>query len=284
MEYIDVHGHVSFPVYDADRALVIERAHSAGVGMITVGTDLETSKQAIELAEKTPDMWAIVGLHPVYCGESHNDPLETGTQEESTRPKQQFDYEAFKKIGIHPRVVAIGECGLDFFHSKPEDMLYQKEVFEQQIQLAQEVGKPLMLHVRNSTASTQGFDVTNDAYVESLKILQKYPSVKANFHFFAGGVDVLKTIISAGYYVSFTGVLTFAKNYEEVVRTVPLDRIMIETDCPYVAPVPYRGKRNEPSYVVEVIKAIARIRGEDEGVIRKQVMKNTLDFFAISNT
>ena len=278
MKYVDIHGHVNFAAYDTDRDQVIKNAEIAEVGMITVGCDLETSQRAIELAEQNPLMWAIVGLHPVYCGESHNDPLETGNEDKQVRPKQQFEYQAFKKLAQHPKVVAIGECGLDFFHSKPEDISYQREVFEQHIKLAEEVGKPLMLHVRNSNDKN-----VPDAYLESLKILKKYPDIKANFHFFAGSVEVLKEIISAGYYVSFTGAVTFGKNYEEVIKTVPLDHVMVETDCPYVAPVPYRGKRNEPSYVVEVVKAIAKIRGEDDGVVRKQLLENTFNFFKISD-
>jgi TatD DNase family protein len=274
MKYIDVHGHVNFPAYDADRDAVIDRAHKADVGMISVGTDLELSKSAIELAEKNTNMWAIVGLHPVFCGESHNDPQETGNEGDHVRAKQEFDYQAFRKLAEHPKVVAIGECGLDFFHSGPEDVDAQKEVFIQHIKLANEVGKPLMLHVRNSKDASQP-----SAYLEALKILKEHSQVKANFHFFAGTMDEMNAILKAGYYLSFTGVLSFARSYDEQIKNISLDRIMTETDCPYVAPAPYRGKRNEPSYVVEVVKAIAKIRGESEDTIAKQVMENVKTFF-----
>ncbi len=276
MKYIDIHGHIQFAAYDADRDAVIQRARDASVGIISVGTDLELSRKAIQLAEQNQDMWAIVGLHPVYCGESHNDPQETGDEGDHSRPKQEFNYEAFKKLAEHPKVVAIGECGLDFFHSQPEDIAFQREVFIQHIKLANEVGKPLMLHVRNSKTLTD----LGSAYLESLKILKEHATVKANFHFFAGTLEEMKAIIDAGHYVSFTGVLSFAKNYDELIKTVPMNRIMTETDCPYVAPAPYRGKRNEPSYVTEVVKAIARIRGEDE-VVAKQVMENAREFFKL---
>ena len=280
MNYIDIHGHVQFAAYDADREVVIKRAQDAGVGIVTVGTDLGSSQVAIRLAETHENVWAIVGLHPVYCGESHNDPQETGEVGTHSRPKQEFDYDSFKKLAQHPKVVAIGECGLDFFHSQLEDITFQREVFIQHIKLANEVGKPLMLHVRNSKTDPTRPRL-GGAYLESLKILKEYAKVKADFHFFAGNVEEMKAIIDAGYYVSFTGVLSFAKNYDELIKTVPVDRIMTETDCPYVAPVPHRGQRNEPSYVTEVVKAIARIRSENEEVIARQVLKNAQEFFQL---
>lgn len=276
--YIDIHGHINFAAYDVDREETIKRAEDAGVAMITVGTDLATSQSAIQLAEQHENMWAIVGLHPVYCGDSRNDPQETGEVGDYNRSKQEFDYEAFKKLAIHPKVVAIGECGLDFFHSQPEDVTFQYEVFKQHIKLANEVNKPLMLHVRNAS-SRVGLD--QSAYLESLKLLKEHAKVKANFHFFAGNIEETKAIIDAGYYMSFTGVLSFAKNYDEVIKLIPLNKIMTETDCPYVAPAPYRGKRNEPVYVVEVVKAIARIRGESEEMIAQQVIGNASEFFNV---
>ena len=280
MNYIDIHGHIQFAAYDADRDAVIRRARDAGIGIVTVGTDLESSRKAIHIAEQNEDMWVIVGLHPIYCGESHNDPQETGNTEAHVRPKQEFDYEGFRTLAMHPKVIAIGECGLDFFHSQPEDIVFQREVFKQHIQLANEVDKPLMLHVRNSKIDPTRPRLGN-AYIESLKILKEHAKVKADFHFFAGNPEEMKAIIDAGYYVSFTGVLSFAKNYDELIKTVPADRMMTETDCPYVAPVPYRGQRNEPSYVTEVVKAIARIRGEEEEVVAKQVIRNAQEFFGL---
>ena len=288
MKYIDIHGHINFAVYDADREEVIARAQNAGVGMITVGTDFVSSQRAIELAHAHENMWAIVGLHPTYCGESHNDPQETGNAGDHSRPKQDFDYEGFKKLAQDPKVVAIGECGLDFFHSRSEDIQAQKDVFIQHIRLANEVGKPLMLHVRNAPPrvglgeAKPPRPTLGSAYLEALKILKEHAKVKANFHFFAGSMEEMKAILESGYYVSFTGVLTFARNYDELIKNAPLERIMTETDCPYVAPLPYRGKRNEPSYVVEVTKAIAKIRGEEESVVAGKVIENARKFFNLA--
>ncbi len=255
--YIDAHSHLQFSKYDADRVDVISRAHTASVGVINVGTDFESSKKAIEYAHTYENMWAIVGLHPTDVTDAA------------------FDYESFKQLALDPKVVAIGECGLDFFHSKPEDVDRQRIIFIDHIRLANELGKPLMLHVRN------GKDGRN-AYQEALVILKEYAKVGANFHFFAGTKDDLKDILAAGYFVSFTGVLTFTKDYDELVKMVPEDRIISETDAPFVSPVPYRGKRNEPAYVVEVAKAIARIRGVDETSFSKTLVLNAKKFFNLT--
>ena len=277
MKYIDIHGHVNFPVYDPDRAEVIKRCDENNIGLINVGTDFETSYSAVELAKKYSNMWAIIGLHPVHAGESHNDPTETGLDEnKQIGPKsfQVFDSDKFLPLAKESKVVAIGECGLDYFHSRSEDIDKQKTELEKQIDFANRVNKPLMLHVRNAKTGPS-------AYMEVVGMLRARANVKANFHFFAGDIEDLKNILDIGGTVSFTGVITFARNYDELIKYVPIDRIMSETDCPFVAPAPYRGKRNEPSYVVEVVKTIAKIRGEDEDVVAKQLVQNAKDFFSI---
>lgn len=274
MDYIDVHGHVSFAAYDADREAVIKRAQALKVGMITVGTDLESSRNAIALAEANENMWATIGMHPVYVSESHNDPQETGKDPKAKRPAETFDIEAFKALAKHPKVVAIGECGLDFFHTQPEFIELQRELFIQHIELANEVHKPLMLHVRN------GKDGKN-AYQEAIEILKEHAKVRADFHFFAGNIDDVKKGLEIGCMFSFTGVITFARNYDDAINLIPINHIMSETDCPYVSPAPHRGKRNEPSYVIEVAKTIAKVRGEDEGNIRRQLVQNARDFFML---
>ncbi len=268
MKYIDIHSHVYFPDYDADREEAISRARDADVGVITVGTDLESSTKAIALAEKHENMWAVVGLHPVDANESNIGAI--------------FDYDAFKKLALHPKVVAIGECGLDYFHA-PFDAGRQREIFIQHIKLANEVKKPLMLHVRNAK-KTGIAGATGNAYEEAVAILREHAKVPFDFHFFAGTAVDLKNIIDAGGSVSFTGVITFVRDYDELVKTVPLDRIMSETDAPFVSPTPHRGKRNEPAYVIEVAKKIAKIRqkeGEDPSVILSALVKNAKKFFSV---
>ncbi len=259
--YIDIHGHVNFPNFDADREAVIQNAERDGVAMITVGTDMNTSTSAVQLATLHENIWATVGVHP-------------------TDSKEPVDFEALERLAGHPKVVAIGECGLDYFHSKIEEISGQKDIFEKHIVLAQKVGKPLMLHVRNGKTAGSTSEIGN-AYQDALKILKEYPNVKANFHFFAGTLADLKDIIARGYSVSFTGVITFTSDYDELVRSAPLSQIMSETDCPFVPPAPYRGKRNEPVYVIETIKSIARIRNEAEGIVAEKLLDNAKKFFKL---
>ncbi len=272
LKYIDIHGHVNFPDYDTDRAEVIARAKDSGVGMITIGTDIASSKKAIELAEDNENMWAIVGIHPTDAHTLVGDD----------------NLKVLAKLAAHPKVVAIGECGLDYFHGKAEDMAKQREIFLWHIELANTLKKPLMLHVRNAKvnkdvgASSGAGELAGNAYQEVITILKEKSKVRANFHFFAGSIEDARDIIAMGNTISFTGVLTFAFNYNDIVREMPLENIMSETDCPFVAPVPYRGKRNEPSYVIETVKKIAEIRKEDVNVVAKQLLVNAQKFFGLT--
>jgi TatD DNase family protein len=169
-------------------------------------------------------------------------------------------------------VVAIGECGLDYFR-EPTDEVRKKqvEVFEMQIALANEVGKPLMLHLRSGPGG--------NAYKDAADILKRQAKVKGNSHFFAGSLDDARAFWDMGYSTSFTGVITFARDYDEVISRAPADLIHAETDAPYVAPKPYRGTRNEPLHVVEVVKKIAEIRNQNEDGVRKQLIDNARDMF-----
>jgi TatD DNase family protein len=190
-----------------------------------------------------------------------------------------FDKEAYLKLLKDPKVVALGECGLDYFHLKEESIEKQKQALIEQIKLANEVSKPLMLHVRNgSTGSPQ---VIPNAYTDVLEILKKYAKVKGDIHFFAGSLEEAKGFLDFGFTLSFTGVITFTHDYDEVIKNTPLDMIMSETDAPYVAPVPYRGKRNEPSYVKEVVKKIAEIKNLPEEEVASAIMANAKRIFGI---
>src|SRR3989344_2702173 len=253
-QYIDIHSHVNFPDYDADRREVMARANRAGVAMIAVGVDLSSSCKAVELAEKHQNMWATIGLHPAHKEEN-----------------QTFDIVQYNKLAVHPKTVAIGESGLDYYRSDKKDGVRQKNVFENMIDIANETKKPLMLHIRNGSGVS--------AYIEACEIIKSRASVLGNLHFFAGNIEEAKPFLDLGFYFSFTGVITFTDDYDEVIRYLPLERIMSETDCPYVTPEPHRGTRNEPLYVIEVVKAIARIRGEAEDLVRTQLLENAKNFF-----
>jgi TatD DNase family protein len=255
-QFIDVHAHVNFPDYDADREDVIKRALDAGVWMINVGTDRESSRSAVALAEKHPEgTYAIIGQHP--------------TSEED------FDIDFYRTLAKSKKVVGIGECGLDFFRvTHKEAQKKQETTFRGQIDLALELDLPLMIHCRN-------------AYEETLAILNEYKSkagerLRGNFHFFAGNIETAQKILDLGFTISFTGVITFAREYEKLVQHIPLGFMMSETDCPYVTPVPNRGKKNEPLFVRDVVSKIAHIKNEDLEKVRVQLLKNTFTFFRLT--
>jgi TatD DNase family protein len=264
-DFIDVHAHVYFPDYDADRDEVMKRAHDLKTWMVNIGTHRETSRKAVELAESASQgVYAVVGLHPLSVNTTYHEQNRT-----TEFLGEDFDSDYYRQLVRRPKVVGIGECGLDYFRENSEEgKIRQRDAFQRQIELSLESGLPLMLHVRN-------------AYEDVIDILKKYPGVYGNCHFFAGTIAHAKELLDLGFTLSFTGVITFAKQYEELVRYVPLDRLLSETDSPYVAPVPYRGKRNEPSYVREVVSMMASIRKEDPLSLQKQLVANAVRLFRL---
>lgn len=269
-QFFDIHAHLNFSAFDTDREEVTKRALDAGVHVINIGTQQDTSKSAVELAEKYErGIYAAIGLHPVHTGKSYHDEAELGEGGKAfTSRGEVFDPAFYEPLAKHEKVVAIGECGLDYFHLEEGTKDVQKEAFIAQIELANKVGKPLILHIRN-------------AYQDAYEILKTCAKVPADVHFFAGTVDEAKLFLDLGYSLSFTGVITFAKQYEELVKFVPLERMMSETDCPYVSPAPYRGKRNEPAYVVEVVKKIAQIKGASLEEVSDKIVQNAINFFKL---
>lgn len=271
--HLDAHTHTHFPAYDTDRDEVVIRARNEGIGMIQIGSNLKTSKEALLLAEQNFDcMWACVGLHPIHTADSFHDESE-GVEESET-----FNLEEFEKIAANKKVVGIGECGLDYFHLKnEEDKVVQKEVFIQHINLAHKLKKPLMIHCR-------------DAYGDLIEIVKSEKRLLNNesgvIHFFCGTTDDAKELLDLGFCFTFGGAITYQKrkngtDYEEVIRMVPTEKLFCETDAPYVAPVPYRGKRNEPLYVLEVEKKIAEIKGISQEDVALQTLKNAKEVFGI---
>ena len=275
MNYFDAHTHVNFVAYDPDREEVIARAREAGVSMNTVGTQLDTSKTAIAVAEQYDNIWATIGLHPVHTAKSYHDTNELGAEgSDFAEHGEVFDPVAYEALARHPRVIAIGECGLDYYRVDESTKAVQMDAFVQQIELANKVNKPLMLHIRNGAGES-------NAYTDAIQLLKTHAKVLGDVHFFAGDWDIARQFLDIGFTLSFTGVLTFTHDYDEVVKNTPLERILSETDAPYITPVPYRGKRNESAYVIEVVKAIARIRGEDEETVRAQILANTKALFGL---
>ncbi len=270
MKYFDAHTHVNFVAYNDDREATIARARDAGVGMNVVGTQFDTSKAAVALAEKYDNVFATIGLHPIHTSKSYHDEKELGEGgKEFTSRGEVFDMAAYEKLGSSPRVIAVGECGLDYFRLEEKTKEVQKEAFIQQIELANTLGKPLMLHIRN-------------AYDDTLEVLKAHAKVKGDVHFFAGDWATAKKFLDFGFTLSFTGVITFTHDYDEVIRNTPLDRLLSETDAPYVTPAPHRGKRNESAYIPLIVDKIAEIRGEDPEKTRQQIFENACRVFGIS--
>lgn len=275
---IDIHTHPQFAAYNDDRAEVMHRAEEADVGQIVVGTQKDTSRAAIDLAHRYPHTWATVGLHPIHTESSYHDAFETDAHDGTgfTSRGELFDYEYYKTLALDPLTVAIGECGLDYFRLTEESKQRQASVFQAHIALANEVGKPLMLHIRTGKHAGGGA-----AYMDAFHMIHSLAKVSANVHFFAGDIETAKRFLSIGCTLSFTGVLTFTHDYDEVVRYVPLDSIMVETDAPYITPVPNRGKRNESAYVRLVAQRVAEIKGVSYAETEAALLSNTRRVFGL---
>jgi len=244
--FYDTHAHLDYPDYAADLPQVIERAQAAGIQkIITIGTDLESSARAIKLADQFPAVFAAVGWHPTNATDAPDD----------LRP-------GLRKLAAHPKVVAIGETGLDYHHlpgtspggTPADDQRYkqkQTDLFRQQMEVAAELGLNCVIHER-------------DALEDVLAQMQPFAGrVRGVYHCFVNTPAAMQRILSTGSLVSFTGIVTFknAQTVRDTVAATPLDRFMLETDCPYLAPVPWRGKRCEPGYVREISQVIAQVKG-----------------------
>jgi len=274
MKFIDTHAHLNLSAFDVDRDDVAARCAVENVTVINIGTKQSTSQKAVELAVQYMHMYAIVGLHPIQTVPAAHDEDELGVGGAPFVSKgEAFDVDFYRNLASFGKVVGIGECGFDYWHCPPETYAVQEEAFLAQIQLANELQLPLMIHTRGpkpGEVSPTGRSVYSDVY----EILKHNAQVPFNVHFYAGSYDEAKAFFEIGGTISFTGVITFAKVYADLVQSVPLDLIHGETDCPYVAPAPYRGQRCEPWMVKQVYKKIADIRGEDEEVVRAQLVLN----------
>lgn len=254
---IDSHAHIQTKEFSADIAQVVRRAVEAGVEKIIVvggAGDLSSNDAAIALAESYPGLYATVGMHP-------HDAKEVNEEE----------FQRLESLAQRPKVVAIGESGLDYYYNhSPREM--QVEIFRRFIHLAQESGLPLVVHVR-------------DAYREATEIVKHEGRGKLQgvIHCFTGDYNAASDLLDLGLYLSFTGILTFknADPLREVVRKLPLDRILLETDSPYLAPVPHRGKRNEPAFVCRVAETMAKVKGLPLDEVAQATTRNAEALFAI---
>ena len=274
---IDVHTHTHFAAYENDAREVIGRALKDNIWVVNVGTQRDTSVGAIKIAEEYDEgVYATIGLHPIHTTKSYHDNKELGGGEAAkafTSRGEEFDIDIYKKLALHEKVVAIGECGLDYYRLDEATKEKQAKIFVEQINLANKVEKPLMIHCRA-------------AFPDLIKILKANSGkLKTNnagiTHFFTGTLDDVRELKELGFYFSFGGVITFARDYDEAIKEIGLDRIVLETDAPYVAPEPFRGKRNEPIYVKYVAEKIAEILNEDLESVEKKTTENARQLLSI---
>lgn len=271
----DSHTHLNLAAFDNDRDILLKKYLEEGIFLLNIGTCFKTSEKAVAIANKYSNCWASVGLHP---GHTFPAPLEQLDQNEiNNLVVEKFDSRFEDLIAQNKKVVAVGECGLDYSYLKdlPQEerdkaKTLQEQEFIKQIKMAQKYHLPLILHLR-------------DLYQEALKILKEnnYQG-KAVFHFFTGTLEDLNKILeNSNYFIGFSGVITYSNKLDEVIKGVPLERLLVETDAPYVAPIPYRGTRNEPKYVIEVAKKIAELKNVSLEEIEKITLENAKVLFRI---
>lgn len=231
---IDTHAHLQWPVFDKDREQVIERAFAAGLSaIVSVGYDLDASLEAAQIAKDHPHIFAVVGIHPHNAKTIRADVLGS-----------------LRELAGNARVVAIGEIGLDYYRNLSPRTV-QKDAFEQQMLLAKELGLPVVVHDR-------------EAHADVLQVLRNFGGdVTGVLHCFSGGLDMAREVIKMGYSISIAGPVTFpnARNLHQLVQNLPPESIVLETDCPWLAPQSHRGKRNEPAFILETARRVANLRG-----------------------
>ena len=251
MRLIDCHCHLTDEAFDDDRLFIINDLSNFAIrGIINPATNLKDAKMAIEIAEKYDDFYPMVGIHPEDIDDISND-----------------DLEELGKLACHEKVVAIGEIGLDYYW-KDDNKDRQKEIFIYQLKLARKLNLPAVIHVR-------------EAKDDVIEILKDYIDLKIQIHCFSDDLKTLNTYMDMGFYISIGGVVTFSNGTNEKVaaRNVPIERLMLETDSPYLTPEPYRGLRNDPRRVVEVARTVADLRDMKIDKLAKRCYKNTVEFF-----
>lgn len=259
----DSHTHPHFQAYQQDTDAVIERALSAGVEMLLVGTKLSTSQKSIEVAERHTGAFAAVGLHPVHLESGYFDPNEEELPAGATLPTFVRQAEIFETEAYHAlaksssKVRAIGETGLDYYRltgsSKEQAAvkLRQQAAFEAQARLAGELNLALVVHCR---------EAHDDAQVVLSNVLDEFPKLRVIMHCFTGTTAEAKRYLMKGIYLSFSGIVTFSHDWDQLIATMPLNQLLVETDAPYLTPVPMRGKKNEPAYVEHVVRHLAKLK------------------------
>ena len=252
----DTHTHFDASQFDADRHEVLAGLPGRGVSLaLNPGCDIPSSRAAVALAEQYPFLYAAIGYHPEECA-----------------PYAESDLDTLRELAKHPKVVAIGEIGLDYYWEENPPKELQQQVFRAQMQLAEELNLPVIVHDR-------------EAHADCLAIVKEFPKVRGVFHCYSGSAEDAKTLIKLGWHLSFTGTITFknARKAPEVIAAVPMERIMVETDAPYMAPTPFRGKRCDSRYVYRMAQTIAEIKGLTREEVETITTENGKRLFGIED-
>jgi TatD DNase family protein len=272
---IDTHAHVNFSAFREDAEAVIERALTQSIFFINVGSQYSTSRRAVLYAQKYPGkMWATVGTHPLHLVKgsfSHKDDEELSAEEIRTIGED-VDFVKYGELAKNSEVVAIGEVGLDYHHFEPGDDVEkikakQQEILKGFINLANEVKKPVAIHCW-------------DAYADLYEILKNNPVEKRGvIHSFVGSYKTAKKFIDLGYWIGINGVVTYSESFDKLIKETPLEKIVLETDCPYLTPVPFKGERNEPAFVKYVAEKVAKIKEISVAEVSTQTTANAKQLF-----
>ena len=229
----DTHAHLNDPAFDPDREELLAGLAEKGIGLVmNAGCSLESSRDIVAMTERWPWLYGSVGSHPNSADEVNEDVIEE-----------------YRKLCRHEKIKAIGEIGLDYYYEDiPREI--QKNAFRMQMALAKELDMPVIVHER-------------EAHDDGMRIVKEFPGVTGVFHCYSGSAEMARQLVNMGWYIGFTGVLTFknARKAVETAASIPLDRIVLETDCPFMAPEPFRGKRNDPGYLPKMAEKLAQIRG-----------------------
>lgn len=280
---VDTHAHVQFSGFKDEADSVMQRSLDVGMVVVNVGSQIDTSTEAVKMLESYPErVYAVVGLHPEHTYQHLVDEEDSHFR---TR-EEKFDYDAYKTLAINPKVVGIGECGLDYYRFEEGSNVVkikeqQRLAFDHQIKLALELDKALVVHCRPSPG-------TVDAYEDLISILtevkQQNSQLRFEVHCFTGTLEVAKQFVALGGYLGLNGIITFDKTgiSEEVVKNIALDNIILETDCPYLTPAPFRGKRNEPLYVKYVAEKIAEWKNIPFKEVENQTTENAEKLFKLN--
>jgi len=274
----DSHAHVNFKAFNDDNKEIIQRCLDKSIWMVNVGTQKHTSEKAIDIANQYPEgAYAAVGLHPIHL-DTGLVKMKVDTEEINFNSREEdFDYAFYKKLAEDSKVVAIGEVGLDYYwrpKTKARKKLFkqkQKDLLVKQIELAEDLNLPVIFHCRV-------------AHNDMMEVLSEKRPKRAVAHSFVGNLDQLKKYLDFGYYIGFNGIIfktIEGINFEEVIKEVPLERLLVETDCPYLSPPPYLNQRNSPLYLKYIIEEVARIKDVSFDKIAEATFENTKDLFEI---